>query len=88
MIRYTEHYKNTETGMIAFKRLVVRKMEDGLFYVVRESDYGNGSGVTVTKMPNIKPYKTESGAEKALEKWQPAKFYESKYEALVRLGYI
>lgn len=87
MVRYLKRYKNEETGNIAFKRLLVKQI-DGLFFCVEEVDYGYGAGVSMTKIPSIKPYKTEKGAEKALEKWKPARYRMTVVEGLMQEGRI
>lgn len=86
-VRYLKRYKNEETGNVAFKRLLVKEI-DGLFWVVEEIDYGYGAGVSMTKVPSIKSYKTENGAEKALEKWKPARYCMTVVEGLMQEGKI
>lgn len=82
-----ERYTVKETGLIAFKRLVVVQNANELFEVVKEIDYGRGAGVTVAKMP-IKPYKTRKGAEKAMQAYQPKRYQMTLVEGLMMEGKI
>lgn len=87
MYIYSLNEKNKETGLHSFKRLAVQKV-DGLFVVVQESDRGFGAGVQVARIASIKPYKTKSGAEKAMAKYEPKTYIMSLYEGLVSTGVI
>lgn len=85
-MRYLERYVNESTKAVAFKRLAVKE-QDGLFFVVKEIDYGNGAGVQEVKMP-IKPYKTRKGAEAAMMKWKPTSYRTTLVEGLMQEGKI
>jgi len=65
MAIYFENRINKETGNKAFKRAIVRNI-DGLFYGMFEKDYGYGE---MTSVKITKGYKTEKGADKAVESW-------------------
>lgn len=82
-----ERYTNKDTGLTAFKRLVVIENTSGLFEVVKEIDYGQGAGVTVAKMP-LKAYKTRKGAEKAMKAYQPPRYQMTVVEGLMSQGKI
>lgn len=66
MAIYFENRINNETGNKTFKRAIVRNV-DGLFYGMFETDYGFGAGVNTKTI--TKGYKTETGANKAVESW-------------------
>lgn len=87
MKRLIQRYINKETGNIAFKRLVVKQI-NGLFRVCQESDYGYGAGITTAVLTSIKPYKTQKGAEKALQQWEAPRYKMTVVEGLMQEGKI
>lgn len=87
MERILEKYINKETGVVCVKRLFVKKIGE-LFHVVRETDRGWGEGFVGAPLCGIKPYKTEKGAEKAMQNWQPEHYRMSLVEGLMQEGKI
>lgn len=87
MERVIQRYINKETGNIAFKRLVVKQI-DGLFRVCQETDRGYGAGITTAILTSIKPYKTQKGAEKALQAWKAPRYRMTVAEGLMQEGKI
>lgn len=85
MERLLQRYKNTETGNIATKRLVVREM-DGFFRVCQVTDRGYGEEPTVAIMGSVKPYKTKKGAEKAMMAWKVPQYRMTLVEGLMQEG--
>lgn len=80
-------YLNKDTGVYAFKRLVVKE-ESGIFRVFQETDRGYGEGVVSAMVSSIKPYKTRKGAEKAMQAWKPATYKMTLVEGLMFEGKI
>lgn len=80
-------YLNKDTGVYAFKRLVVKE-DGGLFRVFQETDRGFGEGVVSAMVSSIKPYKTRKGAEKAMQSWKPATYRMTLVEGLMAEGKI
>lgn len=87
MERILKRYINQETGAVCIKRLVVKEV-NGLFRVYQETDRGYGEGFVGTPVPSIKPYKTQKGAEKALQAWQSPQYRMSLVEGLMQEGKI
>ena len=87
MERIISRYTNKETGLVAFKKLCVRSI-DGMFRVVQVSNYGYGAEDTITPVPSIKPYKTQRGAEKALDGYKPPQYRMTLVEGLMQEGKI
>lgn len=80
-------YLNKDTGIMAFKRLVVKE-DKGLFRVFHETDRGYGEGVVSAVVSSIKPYKTHKGAVKAMQSWKPATYKMTLVEGLMAEGKI
>lgn len=87
MERIITRYTNKETGLVAFKKLCVRNIDD-MYRVVQVSNYGYGAEDTVTQVPSIKPYKTQHGAEKALEAYRLPGYKMTVVEGLMQEGKI
>ncbi|MDU7405663.1 MAG: hypothetical protein E7L15_17625 [Citrobacter portucalensis] len=87
MERIISRYTNKETGLVAFKKLCVRSI-DGMFRVVHVSNYGYGAEDTITPVPSIKPYKTQRGAEKALDGYKLPQYRMTLIEGLMQEGKI
>lgn len=80
-------YLNKDTGVYAFKRLVVKE-DSGFFRVYQETDRGYGQVVVSAMVPSIKPYKTRKGAERAMQSWRPATYKMTLVEGLMAEGKI
>lgn len=87
MERIISRYTNKKTGLIAFKKLCVRNIGD-MFCVVQVSNYGYGAEDTITQVPSIKPYKTQRGAEKALDGYKLPQYRMTLAEGLMQEGKI
>ena len=87
MERIINRYINKETGLVAFKKLCVRSI-DGMFRVVQVSNYGYSAEDSVTPVPSIKAYKTQRGAEKALESYRLPRYKMTVVEGLMQEGKI
>lgn len=84
---YYSRYKNKETGVQCFKRLVVKHMPDG-FKVFQQTERGYGQGIIEVPVASIKTYKTEKAAIKAMLAWEPRKYIMTTAEGLMLDGKI
>lgn len=87
MERILNRYINQETGAVCIKRLMVKEV-NGLFRVYHETDRGYGEGFVGAAVPSIKPYKTQKGAEKAMQAWQAPQYRMTLVEGLMQEGKI
>lgn len=87
MERIITRYINKETGLVAFKKLCVRNI-DSMYHVVQISNYGYGAEDAIAKVPSIKPYKTQGGAEKALQAYKQPGYKMTLVEGLMQEGKI
>lgn len=84
---YYSRYTNKETGVLCFKRLVVKPVDNG-FRVFQETERGYGEELFVAVVPSLKVYKTEKGAIKAMLAYEPKKYIMTLAEGLMMEGKI